>query len=169
MTACERLSERIPDVKQGRSRLTAEETAHLAACAECAAEWRLLGAVHAIGAAAPVPGDATRLTAGVLRRLAEDRRIRLRSWRGRLVGAGVAAAIATALWTAVQGGAPAPESPLPPVEIALPELEPLETAELDSLLETMDSTPAAWSALGEPTLGDLDADELEQVLGTWEG
>jgi hypothetical protein len=31
------------------------------------------------------------------------------------------------------------------------------------------ATPVGWSALGEPTLGDLDADELEQVLGTWEG
>jgi hypothetical protein len=41
--------------------------------------------------------------------------------------------------------------------------------ELDSLLEAMDSSALGWSALDEPTLGELDADELEQVLGTWEG
>ena len=55
------------------------------------------------------------------------------------------------------------------VEIALPELEPLETAELDSLLETMDAPQVGTSPLDEPSLNDLDTDELEQVLGTWEG
>jgi hypothetical protein len=82
--------------------------------------------------------------------------------------AAAAAAIAAGVWTTMREDALRTPA-APAVDIALPELEPLETAELDSLLDLVDSTPGTWSALGEPTLGDLDADELEQVLGTWEG
>jgi hypothetical protein len=83
------------------------------------------------------------------------------------VGIAAAAALVGVIWAARQPS----QRTQPPagVEIALPELEPLETAELDSLLETMDAPPAGSSALDEPSLYDLDATELEQVLGTWEG
>jgi hypothetical protein len=167
MTPCERLSERMPDVARGRSTWNPEEAAHLAACAECQAEWRLVTTVGRIASRAPVLRDSEGLASGVLRQVEADRRAR-RSWRGPLLGAAAAAALVAGFWTALRDDALRTQM-APAVEIALPELEPLETAELDSLLDVMDSTPAAWSALGEPTLGDLDADELEQVLGTWEG
>lgn len=175
MTACERLSDRISEVVRGRSRWTAGEAAHLAACPDCRAEWDLLVAVDRVAARAPAPRDASALAATVLRRVADHRRSRLRSWRRWTAGVAAAAGIAGAIWSGLHGGNPAsdPVAVTATVDIALPELEPMETAELDSLLETMEASPgpapAGWSALGEPTLGDLDADELEQVLGTWEG
>ena len=53
MTACERLSDRMPDVARGRARWTAEEAAHLAACADCLAEWDLVATTIRLGAKAP--------------------------------------------------------------------------------------------------------------------
>ncbi|MBA3258643.1 MAG: hypothetical protein H0T68_04140 [Gemmatimonadales bacterium] len=175
MTACERLSDRIPEVVRGRSRWTPEESAHLAGCPNCRAEWDLLVAVDRVAARAPAPRDPSALAATVLRRVADHRRSRLGSLGRWTVGVAAAAGIAAAVWTGVNRGNPAsdPVAVAATVDIALPELEPMETAELDSLLEAMEAipspAPAGWSALGEPTLGDLDADELEQVLGTWEG
>jgi hypothetical protein len=161
MTACERLSDRIPEVARGRSRWTAGEAAHLATCVDCRAEWDVVVAVNGLGDRSPAARDPSLVAAAVLGRLADDRRSHRRSWQSWAAGLAAAAAIAAAVWSGTRSASP--------VEIALPELEPLETAELDSLLETMDSAPAGWSALGEPTLEDLDADELEQVLVTWEG
>ena len=158
MTPCDRLSDRIPEVARGRAAWTAEEMAHLADCAECSAEWRLVSSVSRIASRAPVPRDPAALAAGVLSRLEADRRAE-KSWWRPLLGAAAAAAIAAGVWTAIRGDAAGTRT-APSVEIALPELEPLETAELDSLLELIDSIPAAWSALGEPTLGEMDADEL---------
>ncbi|MBA3555578.1 MAG: hypothetical protein H0W29_12550 [Gemmatimonadales bacterium] len=175
MTVCERLSDRMPDVLRGHARWTAEEAAHLAGCADCRAEQDLIAAVHRIAARAPAPRDPLALAETVLRRVANQPRSRLRSLRSWAVGIAAAAGIALAVWTGSdrEGIVSDPAAVAAGADIALPELEPMETAELDSLLETMEATPppapAAWSALGEPTLGDLDADELEQVLGTWEG
>ena len=165
MTACERLSDRIPEVARGRARWAPEERAHLTACADCRAEWDLVTAAIRLGAKAPAPRDATAMTGTVLQRLAEDRRSR-RSWRAWGMGVAAAAAIAGVIWA----GRQPEDSRLPSrVEITLPELEPLETAELDSLLETMDAPQVGASPLDEPSLNDLDTHELEQVLGTWEG
>jgi hypothetical protein len=168
MTPCEQLSDRIPEVIAGRSRWSEAEAAHLARCADCRAEVTLLRAAAGIGAGAPAPRDPAVVAEAVLRRLADDRRSRSRSaWRW-VAGAAAAAGIGLATWAGVRGGLPAPAAP-PVIEIALPELEPLETAELDSLLETMDAAPTGWSAMDEPTLNDLNSDELELVLRTWEG
>lgn len=166
MTACERLSDRIPDVARGRERWTAEESAHLTACADCRAEWDLVTAAIRVGAAAPSPRDPSAMTDAVLWRLAEARRSR-RSRRSWGLGIAAAAAVLGVIWA----GRQSQENTRQPaqVEIALPELEPLETAELDSLLETMDAPQVGTSALDEPSLDDLDAHELEQVLGTLEG
>ena len=166
MTSCERLSDRIPEVIQGRARWTAEEAAHLAACADCRAEWDLVGAAIRVGANAPTARESGAMAGAVLQRLAEDRRSRRarRNWGLRVAAA---AAIVGVIWA----GLDSQRATRPPqqVEIALPELEPLKTAELDSLLETMDVPQVGSSALEEPSLDDLDAHELEQVLATWEG
>jgi hypothetical protein len=167
MTACTRLSDRIPEVASGRTRWTAEEAAHLANCPDCLAEWNLVGATIRIGTKSPIPRDPDAIAGAVLQRLAEDRRSR-RSWRAWGAGIAAAAAIAGVIWAGRQPRQ-VTQPPSERVEIVLPELEPLETAELDSLLETMDAPQVGSSALDEPSLGDLDAKELEQVLGTWEG
>jgi hypothetical protein len=53
--------------------------------------------------------------------------------------------------------------------IPLPELQSLESAELDSLLQTMDEPNAIRAAMEDPDLGDLSSEELESVLDSWEG
>jgi hypothetical protein len=56
------------------------------------------------------------------------------------------------------------------LEIPLPELESLEAAELDTVLQAMDEPNNFRDASdGEPELSDLNSDELERVLDTWEG
>jgi hypothetical protein len=167
MTLQDHLSDRIPEIAHGRSSWTPAEAAHLAECADCRAELELVRATLRMADRAPVVGDPESITRQVLTRLAADGRARRRSRWAWGLGTAAAAAAAIAVW----GGGD--RSPAPPAsvgaEFALPELEPLETAELDSLLQTMDAQSPAWSALDEPSLGDLEADELEQVLGTWEG
>lgn len=165
MTPCERLSDRMPEVARGRRRWTADEAAHLASCADCRAEWDLLDATIRLGAKAPGT-DSESMAGAVLRRVSEDRRTRARR---RFWGLGIAAAAALAgvVWTGLR---PNPAAlPVAPVEVAVPEVEPLETAELESLLETMDASQLGASALDEPSLEDLDTNELEQVLRTLEG
>lgn len=169
MNPCVRLSDRMPEVAMGRGRWTAEEATHLERCADCRAEWALVTAARRVAERAPEPTGLDALAEAVLGRLERERHAdrRYRRWGVRL---GMAAALAALAWAGVRElNRTSPAGPAAPAEIALPELETLETAELDSLLQTMDEAPAGWSALVEPTLGELDAEELEQVLGTWEG
>jgi hypothetical protein len=172
MTDCERLSDRMPQVAMQRAAWTAEEAAHLAGCAECRDEWELVQAAGRLGGRAPAV-DAAAIAAGVQRRLAADRAA---GRRGRWIwGLGSAAAAAAALAFAVtSGGAPRREAP-PVVAIEtdplvpLPELDGLETAQLDTLLQAIDTPPAARSGAESTTLGDEVDAELEQILATWEG
>ena len=53
--------------------------------------------------------------------------------------------------------------------VPLPELEGLETAQLDTLLQALDGPLAGASAADSASVDD-DADAaLEQLLATWEG
>jgi hypothetical protein len=90
---------------------------------------------------------------------------------------GLAAAAATiiAIWTGQAGDQAATTRQdgslaAAQLEIPLPELESLQPAELDSVLQAMDE-PNNFRDLGnaEPDLTDLNSDELERVLDTWEG
>ena len=53
--------------------------------------------------------------------------------------------------------------------VPLPELEGLETAQLDTLLQSLDRPVAGTSTLDASTLGEYEDGELEQVFATWEG
>jgi predicted anti-sigma-YlaC factor YlaD len=166
MTTCERLSDRMPEVAQGRARWTVEESVHLAACAECRAEWDLVAATIRLGSKAPQVGPPDAIATVVLRRVTEDRRSR---GRRRLWGLGVAAAAALGgvIWT---GDRPEPgASPVATIENTTPDTEPLENGELDSMFEALDASQLGASALEVPSLDDLDTNELEQVLRTLEG
>jgi hypothetical protein len=55
------------------------------------------------------------------------------------------------------------------LQIPLPELDSLQPAELDSVLQTIDEAGVESSTLDSPDLGELDNDELETVLDYWEG
>ena len=108
MIPCQQLSERMPAVALGRSRWNATEEAHLASCADCQAEWNLIQIAGRLGASSPPLVDPEVTSAKVRRRLEYARAGRRAVRRWTLVGLGVAAAIAVALWT----GRPAARQPI---------------------------------------------------------
>jgi hypothetical protein len=173
MNDCERLSDRMPEVARRRAEWTPEEAAHLAGCAGCEAEWRLVVAARALYQAAPTISDPATLSVALQRRLAEDR---LRRGAARRVWsfAGAAAA-AAAILVAVMTGRDAGSAPASQVAVQagplvpLPELEGLESAQLDTLLRSLDRPSTGASTLDASTLGEHEDGELEQVFATWEG
>jgi hypothetical protein len=171
-TDCERLSDRMPEVAMHRAAWTAEESAHLASCADCRAEWELIQAAKRIEARAPAVDTAAIATA-VQRRLTTERVAGRRSRWIWAVGSAAAAAAAIA-FAVTSGGEPRREPP-PAVAIEteplvpLPELDGLETAQLDTLLRAIDAPPAGRAGAESTTLGDEVDTELEQILATWEG
>jgi hypothetical protein len=171
MSGCARLSDRMPEVVHGRSRWTPDEAAHLAGCADCRRELALVQATVAMGRKAPRLTDPANLAATVERRLA-GARMRRRDGTRRIAGLAAAAALLIMVWGRwPERPAPAAESAGSPAQslVPLPELELLDPAELDSLLQRMEVPSAGRSTLDAPGLGDLEDTELEQVLDTWEG
>jgi hypothetical protein len=171
MSGCTRLSDRMPEVVHGRSRWTADEAAHLATCAECRRELALVQATVTLGRRAPRLGDAEGMAATIQHRLAGVRTRRIGVQR--IGGLVAAAALLLTVWTKwperpvaspVGTARPASQALVP-----LPELELLDPAELDSLLQRMEMPSVGGSTLDAPGLGDLEDTELEQVLATWEG
>jgi hypothetical protein len=82
--------------------------------------------------------------------------------------------VAAVVWTgSPQGGQlntqPVATAVAGRLSIPLPELDSLEPAELDSVLQTMDEPPISGSTTDDPALGDLNNDELQRVLDSWEG
>jgi hypothetical protein len=172
MSECVRLSDRIPEVALGRASWTADQADHLRGCADCRAELALVQATVAIGRKAPALEDPGALARALEQRLAA--KPPRRDWRRPLASLAAAAALLATVWTRW----PAPPEPTPftppssstaQALVPLPELELLEPAELDSLLERMEAPVTGSSTLDAPNLGDLEDTELEQVLATWEG
>jgi hypothetical protein len=164
----------MPVVALRKADWTPDEIRHLNECESCRREWDLVRLVSQLGKDAGLSLDPTAITAGVVRRLEHERhegRLRQRAWS--FAGLAAAAALVAALWT---GGVDRP-STVPPMgtEVAgrllipLPELETLEPAQLDSVLQTMDEPIVDGSNGDDPALGDLNTDELERVLDSWEG
>jgi len=170
MSECNRLSDRIPEVALGRGRWTPDQAAHLRACADCRAELALIQATIGLGRRAPRLADPEALAGAVERRVAHGRS--RRAWGGRMAGLAAAAVLLLAVWTrwpTQPGPAATAARSAAQALVPLPELELLEPAELDSLLERMEAPIAGSSTLDAPSLGDLEDTELEQVLATWEG
>jgi hypothetical protein len=173
MNDCERLSDRMPEVALHREEWTPDEAAHLAGCPDCLAEWELVLAARALDESAPTVSDVSGLPAVLRRRLAEDRARRTltrRAWS--YAGAtAAAAAILAAVMTRRDDGLPPGARTVAEAEalVPLPELEGLETAQLDTLLQTLDRPFAGTSTLDASTLGEYEDGELEQVFATWEG
>lgn len=171
MTECERLSDRMPEVAMQRAGWTAVEAAHLAGCDDCRAEWELVLGARRLEARAPAV-DVEAIAAGVHRRLAAERMAH-RRLRWLWVGAPLAAAAAIAIAVFTGGGSGSLPGPQVATEsealVPLPELEGLETGQLDTLLQVIDGPFTGASTLESSTLSeDVDA-ELERVFATWEG
>jgi hypothetical protein len=170
MTDCRHLSERMPEVAGQQAAWSLADSAHLAECADCRTEWHLMLAARRLEARAPGV-DADAIAAGVQRRLAAERRDRRRSrWTWVAASAAAAAAAVAIAVTSTR----APEAPPAPAAVAealvpLPELEELEAAQLDTLLQTLDGSLAGTSEQGAPSPGEEAEAELERIFATWEG
>ena len=199
MIPCTELSDRMPDVAHGRSRWTAAEEHHLAACGSCRAEWELATTAVRLGATLPPPGDPVVLTSMLIERLGRERELlqrRLRIWT--VAGLAAAAAIIIAIWTSAETGAlragasraaprvatapatsPSPPAHVPTVapepgasaraELPLPEIEDLPPEALDSMLHLLDEPAARADAYDLPGLDDSGDGELEATLSGLEG
>jgi hypothetical protein len=168
MSDCERLSERMPLVARGVAPWSPEESLHLAGCRSCQEEWELLRLAARLGEAVPRL-DPMALSHSVLRRLQRARAegLRRRTWG--LAGLSAAAALLVVIWAERPAPSAVTPAPVARLEIPLPELESLQPEELDSVLQGMDEPLVDGSTLDAPSLGDLDAGELQSVLDYWEG
>jgi hypothetical protein len=166
----EHLTDRIPDVLHGRDAWTDADRAHLAACDDCAAEWRLVSGVIAAGRQPTV--DAAALAEGVLRRLRTEPVVLpirpRRSWRGALIGLAAAASVALAFLVWQPNGTEQIAVGPTHEPTMLPELDELLEAELQVVLAFLE--PASDEPLGTiPRVGDLTDEELELLLAEVEG
>lgn len=167
--SCTRLSDRMPAVAAGNARWTTADSAHLAACADCAAEWELVQRAAALGAGEARGLEMGQLSTDVLARVRIDRRVQgLRRRAAAVLSVAAAAAIALSVWVA---GKPDPAPPPRESAFVVPlvELEALEAEDLELVLDGLASPLSEGTSLDTPTLGDLDSTELERVLRAWEG
>jgi len=159
MSECHWLSDRMPQVALGTAEWSPDESQHLGTCRWCQEEWDLVVRSSRLGREVGRNLEAAFIANGLLQRLERARRDRRR--RGWGLAGLAAAAIAAVVWT----GHPVPRSahPAPGIvaglQLALPELDGLQPAELDSVLQTMD----------EPAPADSTLDDLEGFLDSWEG
>lgn len=169
MNSCHHLSDRMPEVARQASRWTADEAAHLLACEECGAEWRLVGAAVAMGQGAASRVDVDRVAERVVARLREPVAPG-RAWgRRTLLPLAAAAALVSAVWF----GWPAPGVDDEPAALVavLPELDDLDEDELESLVAVFTGTEAdpLRPLDAAESLGDLSDAELESLLRLMEG
>jgi len=177
MTTCTQLSDRMPDVAHGTSRWRETEEHHLAACADCRAEWELVTAASRLGAALRSPADPALVSTLLLERLARERqrtRLRARFWTA--AGLAAAAAVILAVWTGTRigsrpgdsvGGA-APRVATVPVAPASPEAPGVPgdsgpPAARAPVLATV-PTEGPRAELPMPELDDLPAEALDSML-----
>jgi hypothetical protein len=122
---------------------------------------------------APATAEASALVTTLHQRLAEDRMARHRSRRAWSFAG--AAAVAAAILVAVATDRTADPGPTTGLIagadalVPLPELEGLGSAQLDTLLRSIDRPSAGSSSLDAATLGEHEDGELEQLFATWEG
>jgi hypothetical protein len=169
MIPCTELSDRMPDVAHGRSRWTAAEEHHLAACDSCRAEWELATTAVRLGATLPPPGDPVLVTALMIERLNREREIlqrRLRIWT--LAGLAAAAAVIIAIWTsaatgALRGGASAaPRVASAPATAPTPVATPAPVAAVPPVAPG--AVVGSRAELPFPEIEDKPPEALESIL-----
>ena len=178
MSECERLSEGLADLAAGRREWTEAERAHLAGCADCTAEWELIGAAGALGGQIVGRLDSEAIGARVLEQLAAEHRARrARRWWEAIGGLAAAAVITLAVagghvpWHRTPAGVAGASSGVETgaAEIPLPELDSLDASQLEDVLDAMDQPLTGGSPMTAPRLDDLNAKQLERLLHSQEG
>ncbi len=173
MSDCAELTDRMPDVRHGRAAWSDAEAAHLASCAACRAEWRLVSAGADLGSQLQV--DAPAISAAVLERLRSPERgavVGRIPWRGVMVAVASIAAVIALVLLLPGRERPGPSTTAPVVATAptlIPELNDLSEGELETVLQTLQSSVDDGATGGLPRLGDLDETQLEQLLRAEEG
>lgn len=174
---CEMLSEKMPAVAHGDAWWTPEESAHLAACAGCAAEWRLIQGAVRLGDRTVAGLDPAELSASIMSQVAtRSRRDRFtrNAW---YTGLAAAAAIALVVFTGrgrnheVATGVDSAVTSGVDLTFHLPlsELEALDSDQLQAVLDDLDSPVGEVEPGPPPSFGDLDDTQLERVLRSLEG
>jgi hypothetical protein len=172
MSECNQLSERMPLVVLGRVQWTQEEVRHLGECRSCQDEWELIRLTSRMGESPLVRLDASAISRGLLAQLKESRMQRLRRRAWSFAGLAAAATLAAVIRTERPADRPVAtptRAVVAQLQIPLPELDNLQSAELDSVLQTLDESLAGGASSDGPGLGDLDSSELQNVLDYWEG
>ena len=161
MSDCTQLSDRMPEVAKGLLRWSASDEKHLAACADCSAEWDLVRRAAFLGASLE-PLDAERVAGNVittLRAPAPRRSGLLARW---VVPVALAAGLLVVLRLQWPSGAPGDAGT---VLSLLPEAEWLSDAELESVIQLIPSSePADLRAVDS-----LTDEELNLMLEDMEG
>lgn len=168
MSDCEPMQDRMPDVAHGRATWTETETAHLAQCADCALEWRIVRAGMLLDENPGVVAD--RVAQSVHRRLrnrgASGRIVGRLHWRGAGIGL-IAAAASVVLVVGLMRhdrARPGVASDTVVAVAMLPELQGLDEGQLESVLRSLGPTAGDATPGVLPHLEDLTDGELEQLL-----
>lgn len=161
----EQLRDRMPDVLRGTAAWTAEETAHLAACAECREELTMLSAALRIGAGVERRFDPMPVAAAVAERLRREPARVVARYRPLML---LATAAALALFLARPSAAPVPSRT--PVEVAgiFPELDSLSAEEL-AVLDSLSEIPLSDAFVPGTLPSDADTVPMRQILNSLEG
>ena len=161
MSECHWLSDKMPAVALGTAEWSPDEIQHLGTCGSCHDEWDLVHRSSRMGREVGLALESTPTSDTLLQGLKRARleRLRRRGWS--FAGLAAAATVAAVVWTQRPGTRPVPPAPavVAGLQISLPELDSLQPAELDAVLQTMD----------EPVAADSTLDELEGFLDSWEG
>lgn len=166
---CQDLSDKMPAVLTGARSWSEAEAQHLAACADCRAEWTVVSSGATVASGATVNAEA--LAERVLLRLRTEPVVKpfhARKWL-----TGVAAVAAAILVIArVMTTAPLPPGPAAPLtaELAV-DIPGLHALGEDGLAEVLESMAPLWTdtpTIDTPSLDDLDPRELEQLQRLWE-
>jgi hypothetical protein len=171
MSECIWLSDRLSALPADQADWSSEDLRHLDVCESCRREWELVRATRGLGNRLFAAFDAGATASAVRQRLHQarvDRARQIRAW----VFAGMAAAAAVSAMV-LTGDRPDPLVRSEPVatgfRIPLPELDGLQPAELDSVLQTMDQSPATGGTLENASPGNPENGDLDTVLESWEG
>lgn len=169
MIDCSALRDRMPEVAHGADAWTDAETAHLADCAGCLVEWRLVQQGRDLYADLHV--DHGRVTAALLREVASDPEVAVIArlpWRAGAIGLLTAVAASILLLVYLPQRRIGTELALVADTATLgvlPELQGLNESELQSMLRSITPAPAGEITAGVvPNLDDLTDAELEQLL-----
>ncbi len=173
MIECDVMQDRMPAVARGEREWTDVEASHLAGCADCALEWRLVLAGASLHAGVTI--DADRIAEQVLARLRAEpatvSAIRRIPWRGGAIGLLAAAASLLIVFGAPRLNGPGVGGASDTAFLAIaPDLSGLDDQQLETVLKGIEPGPTEVVAPNDGMhLEDLTDAQLEKLLHSMGG